>query len=68
MNADLQELLHKFDGVDGGNTRLAWYGQCRAEGKTHEEAIIDTYNRYRLWCYEVWPRRNIPFIPTSTSC
>lgn len=58
--SDLQELYTKFDGSDAAaNARLAWYGQERAKGRTHEEAILGTYNRFSFWCSEVWPKRNI---------
>lgn len=56
----LQELYNKFDGVEpSGNARLAWYGQCRAEGMSHDEAIRATYEQYKSWCREFWPKRGI---------
>jgi hypothetical protein len=55
---DLQELLRKFDGV-GGNVRLAWYGQQRAAGLSHEAAIEATRVKFSQWCAEVWPVRKI---------
>lgn len=60
----LQELYNKFDGTgEGGNRRLAWYGQCRAQGLSHDEAILDTYRKYKSWCEEFWPKRGID-LPT----
>lgn len=60
MHPDLQELYRKFDGADGGaNGRLAWYGQARAKGLSHEEAIEDTRKQYQSWCLEIWPKRGI---------
>jgi hypothetical protein len=57
----LQELLHKFDGTGpGGDVRLAFYGQCRALGMSHEGAIRDTYDHFQSWCREFWPKRGIP--------
>lgn len=58
---NLQELYNKFDCVPDNlaNQHLAWYGQCRAKGMTHDEAILDTYEHYKYWCMEVWPKRNI---------
>lgn len=61
--SDLQEIYKKFDdwnGNSGGNSRLAWYGQCRAQGMSHQEAIADTFNHYEFWCRTNWPIRNIP--------
>lgn len=56
----LQELYHKFDGPEpGGNSRLAWYGQCRAKGMTHDEAMADTAKKFASWVAEVWPKRGI---------
>lgn len=55
---DLQELYHKFDGV-GGDRRLAYYGQLRAEGKTHREAIDATAAYFSSWVAEFWPKRGI---------
>lgn len=68
MNDDLQELYRKFDGSPDGdaNRRLAWYGQERAKGKTHAEAILSTYQKYKWWCDEVWPKRGID-LPTEGS-
>lgn len=57
---DLQELLHKFDGTGpGGDQRLAWYGQERALGLSHDAAIRSTFDHFKSWCLEFWPRRNI---------
>ena len=58
MNANVQDLLNRFDGV-GGDSRLAWYGQCRAAGMTHEEAVLDTYEHFIGWCRKFWPARGI---------
>ena len=61
----LQELYRKFDGPEpGGNTRLAWYGQCRAKEMSHNEAILDTAKQYKGWVLEVWPKRGIPLPET----
>lgn len=60
MREQVQDLYKRFDGADGGaNTRLAWYGQCRAAEMTHAEAIADTYKRFRGWCDEWWPKRGL---------
>lgn len=60
----LQELYNKFDGTGpGSNERIAWYGQERASGVTHDEAILSTYKRYKRWCDEYWPKRGIA-LPT----
>lgn len=56
----LQELYNKFDGTGNSDARLAWYGQCRAKGLNHDEAIADTANHFRIWVAEVWPARGIP--------
>ena len=45
--AQLQEVYRHLDGV-GGSTRIAWYGQLRAEEYTHEEALRMTIREYRL--------------------
>lgn len=65
LQTPLQELYAKFDGV-GGDARLAWYGQCRASNQTHEEAIQSTYEHYKWWCAEYWPKRNIPLPAEAT--
>ena len=59
---NLQDLYRRFDGV-GGDRRLAWYGQCRAMGLSHEAAVYDTYTKFRGWCDEVWPQRGFE-LPT----
>lgn len=46
--AALQELYAHLDGVNGGDTRLAWYGQLRAEGLSHAEAMEGTLVRYAV--------------------
>ena len=56
----LQELYHKFDGIGNSDARLAWYGQCRAKGLNHDEAIADTARQFRFWVAEFWPARGIP--------
>lgn len=43
----LQELYRHLDGV-GGDRRLAYYGQLRAEEKSHEEALRLTVEFFRL--------------------
>lgn len=61
MSPELSELLHKFDGEPtvAANARLAWYGQCRADGQTHAESIADTAEHFPMWVREVWPKRGI---------
>jgi hypothetical protein len=55
-----RELLHKFDGTGpGGDQRLAWYGQERAQGLSHDAAIASTYDHFKSWCDVYWPRRDI---------
>lgn len=57
----LQELFRKFDGTgSGGNQRLAYYGQRRAAGDNHDQAIDATYWEFKSWCDEFWPIRGIP--------
>jgi hypothetical protein len=61
MTDHLQELYNKFDGTGPeANARLAWYGQCRAKGLDHDAAIQDTYEHFKFWCLEFWPKRGIP--------
>jgi hypothetical protein len=55
---DLQDLYNRFDGP-GGDTRLAWYGQCRARGMNHDEAIANTARHFRGWVTEWWPKRGL---------
>lgn len=56
----LQDLYHRFDGADPhANARLAWYGQCRAQEMSHEEAIASTANHFPGWVAEYWPMRKI---------
>lgn len=43
----LQELYRHLDGV-GGDRRLAWYGQLRAEEKSHAEALEMTIEHFNL--------------------
>lgn len=43
----LQEVYRHLDGV-GGTTRIAWYGQLRAEEYSHEEALRMTIEHFRL--------------------
>lgn len=45
----LQELYRHLDGADGSaNTRIAWYGQLRAEEQSHSEALEATIVRFKL--------------------
>ena len=44
----LQEVYRHLDSAVGGNTRLAWYGQLRAQEYSHEEALAMTIAEYRL--------------------
>lgn len=46
--ARLQELLHHLDNSQDGTTCLAWYGQNRAQGMDHAEAMEDTILQFRL--------------------
>jgi hypothetical protein len=56
----LQELYAKFDasGADG-NQHLAYYGQLRAAGQSHDDAIQLTYVQFKSWCDKIWPVRGI---------
>lgn len=45
--AQLQEVYRHLDGT-GGTTRIAWYGQLRAEEYSHQEALRMTIEHYRL--------------------
>jgi len=56
---DLQDLYNRFDGVGNSDARLAWYGQERARGLTHQQAVDATFKRYESWCREFWPKRGI---------
>ena len=58
--SDLQDLYNRFDGTGNADARLGWYGQERAKGKSHEEAIQGTAEHFTLWVREVWPKRGIP--------
>jgi hypothetical protein len=44
----LQDVYFHLDGVNGGTSRIAWYGQLRAEEYTHEEALEMTIEKFRL--------------------
>jgi hypothetical protein len=46
--AQLQEVYRHLDSSDGGNARLAWYGQLRAQEYSHEEALAMTIKEYKL--------------------
>lgn len=59
---DLHDLYRRFDGVNG-DRRLAWYGQERALGKSHAEAIDSTAKHFQLWVEEFWPKRGLE-VPT----
>jgi len=55
-----EQLLHWFDGCDGGaTTRIAYYGERRARGESHDEAMLHTAQRFPLWVADVWPKRGI---------
>jgi len=43
----LQEVYRHLDGI-GGTTRLAWYGQLRAEEYSHAEALEMTIKYFGL--------------------
>jgi hypothetical protein len=55
--SDLQELYLHLDHCDNGNKYIAWYGQLRAEGKSHDEAITLTLDRYRIREQEWYKKR-----------
>lgn len=57
----LQELYRHLDG-HGGDRRLAWYGQLRAEEYSHEEALRMTVNHFRLE-RELWYQKR--FAPSD---
>jgi hypothetical protein len=44
----LQDVYFHLDGVNGGTSRIAWYGQLRAEEFSHAEALEMTIEKYRL--------------------
>lgn len=60
----LQELYRVLDTTPGGTSRIAWYGQLRAEGYDHDEALTRTAREYgiRLPGDPTPPARN--FCPT----
>ena len=45
---DLQELYRHLDHVDNGDLYIAWYGQLRAEGLSHREALEATIVKWGL--------------------
>jgi hypothetical protein len=55
----LQELYRWLDHCERGNTYLAWYGQCRALGLNHKQAILDTITRYDLNHQNWWLERRL---------
>jgi hypothetical protein len=46
--AALQEVLHHLDATSVGDRHIAWYGQCRAEGMTHAEALESAIEHFNL--------------------
>lgn len=57
---DFSDLMRRFDGKgQGANARLGYYGQMRAGGMTHTDAVKATYLKYQDWCDEVWPLRGL---------
>jgi len=57
---DLADLIRRFDGMgQGANARLGYYGQMRAGGMTHADAVQATFLKYQDWCTEVWPMRDL---------
>jgi hypothetical protein len=52
----LQELYQHLDCIGlRGNQQIAWYGQCRAQGMTHAEALADSIEKFGLE-REAWYR------------
>jgi hypothetical protein len=48
MENDLQDLYLHLEHPMHGNLYIAWYGQERATGKTHAEAIASAVERFGL--------------------
>ena len=44
----LQEVYRHLDHCDHGDRFIAWYGQCRAKEMSHQEALADTIEHFRL--------------------
>lgn len=44
----LQQLYRHLDHVHAGDLYIAWYGQLRAEGHEHTDAINLTIEHFRL--------------------
>ncbi len=55
---DYDELMNKWDGV-GGDRRLAWYGQLRASGMDHRDAMKGMRKRWDQFAQDCWPARGI---------
>jgi hypothetical protein len=47
-NEQLQDLYFHLDHAEMGDKYLAWYGQCRAQEMSHEDAIKDTLDHYGI--------------------
>jgi|KBSMisStaDraftv2_1062788.scaffolds.fasta_scaffold195995_1 hypothetical protein len=60
--AQLQELYRYLDGSNGGDRRLAWYGQCRAQEMSHKKALIDTIEHFSLDTQDWFVARGLPKI------
>lgn len=54
---NLQELFRHLDGAVNGNLYMAWYGQCRAFGQSHEMALEDTIEHFGLRDEDWYQRR-----------
>lgn len=46
--SDLQELYKHLDHSQQGDMYMSYYGQLRAEGKDHAEALEETIEHFRL--------------------
>lgn len=62
----LQELYFYLDATEPlGNTHLAWYGQSRAKEMSHEAALLDTIEKFRLESRDWFQHRLARFDPDA---
>lgn len=54
---NLQELYFHLEHTTFGNRNMAFYGQLRAEGKDHKEALGETIEYFRLTTYDWYQSR-----------
>lgn len=46
--AQLQEVYNHLDSINGGDQRMAYYGQLRAQEHSHEDALMLTIKYFNL--------------------